>query len=197
MKKMTDLYHRIYHDERWWTLPNTLTIIRIALAPVLVACMLLGALELAFGVVIFASLSDMLDGSIARFLQSTTHLGALLDPIADKLFLLTSFCSLAFIPSPLMPIPLWFFCLVVAREATIVIGTTLVMLTNASVTIAPSIWGKLTTFFQLLFIIWVFGCHFIGFQPGILYEVLLYALALFSLFSLGTYIKRGISYVVG
>ena len=195
MKKITDLYHRIYHDERWWTIPNILTFIRIGLAPVLVASMIAGKLEQAFIVVLVASLSDMLDGGIARITHSTTHLGAFLDPIADKLFLLTTFCSLVFIDSPLLRVPLWFLLLALVREITIIVGTFFVMIRNTSVNVAPSIWGKLTTCFQLLFIIWLFVCHFTGFQPGILYDTLLYALTLFSLFSLGAYIKRGIHYV--
>lgn len=195
--KITDLYHRIYHDERWWTIPNILTLIRIGLTPVLVISMVTGKLEQAFIIVLFASLTDMLDGCIARFTHSTTHLGAFLDPIADKLFLLTTFCSLVFVDTPLLHMPLWFLLLAIAREATIMFGTLIVMIRNTSFTVAPSIWGKFTTFFQLLFIIWLFICHFTGFQPGVLNDTLLYALALFSLFSLGTYIKRGITYVFG
>ncbi|MFA6527179.1 MAG: CDP-alcohol phosphatidyltransferase family protein, partial [Candidatus Babeliales bacterium] len=139
MKKITDLYHRIYHDERWWTIPNILTFIRIGLAPVLVASMIAGKLEQAFIVVLVASLSDMLDGGVARFTRSTTHLGAFLDPIADKLFLLTTFCSLVFIDSPLLHVPLWFLLLALVREVTIIVGTFFVMIRNTSVNVAPSI----------------------------------------------------------
>lgn len=196
MTKITDLYHRIYHDELWWTIPNVLTFIRIGLAPALVACMIMGKLELAFVIVLGASLSDMLDGYIARSTESVTHLGAFLDPIADKFFLLSTFCSLVFIDSPLLHVPLWFLILAVLREVIIMLGTLFIMVRNTSVNVSPSIWGKLTTCFQLLFIIWLFVCHFIGFQPGVFYTILLYALTLFSLFSLATYIKRGINYVL-
>lgn len=195
LRKLIDLYHRIHHDEYWWTIPNLLTLLRIGLAPAMVLCMATGSLYKAFIVVFMASISDMLDGFIARITFSTTHLGAFLDPVADKLFLLTTFCSLVFIDSPLPHIPLWFFLLALARELIIMAGTLFIMLRNPLVNVAPSMWGKLTTFFQLLFILWLFVCHFAEFEPGVLYNILLYALALFSVFSLATYVNRGINYV--
>jgi cardiolipin synthase len=197
MKKFLVLYQRIYQDQYWFTIPNILSLLRIGLAPILVLSMYAGLLKCAFLIVVFASITDLLDGFLARSYKSITNLGILLDPLADKLFLLMTFGSLALVESPLFRVPIWFLTIVFVREIIMVIGVVLVLWLNNAARIAPSIWGKMTTFFQLLFILWLFGSYFFGIAPNYPYEVLLRLLALFSLFSLGTYIRMGIKYVFG
>jgi cardiolipin synthase len=76
------------------TAPNLLTLLRICLAPFLVAAILEGNFGLSFGLFVAAGLTDALDGALARVLKQRTMLGQYLDPVADKLLLSTLFLVL-------------------------------------------------------------------------------------------------------
>jgi len=195
MQKLSHLFQKISQDKYWLTLPNVLTFMRIALAPVVVIGMSMGCLRFSFTVFVLAAMTDLFDGLLARWCNVQTHLGKIVDPIADKLLLVSSFCALAFLPSPLFPIPVWFFVIIFAREIVIILGSWVVLRLNPQTPFEPIIWGKLTTFFQILFIIWMFTCYFVGWEPRRTYGIFLVLLAFFSLLSLLQYIKIGWLYV--
>ena len=84
-------------------LPNTITFVRVVLIPVFIGLMSYGYYRIALFVYVAACLTDALDGLIARLTNTKTELGAFLDPMADKLLIVTSFVTLALLISPLVP----------------------------------------------------------------------------------------------
>lgn len=184
----------IYSDKRWLTVSNVLTASRILLAPCVVLVIYLQLWSLAFFIFFYAGATDFFDGYIARLFKDQTSLGKMLDPIADKIFLSVSFGALAFLPSPLFPIPEWFFVIIMLRESILLVGTYVVMRVDKNFTIAPSIWGKLTTCFQLLFILWLFICYFAHWSPIKTYRFSLSVLTMLSVVSLLHYMAKGFIY---
>ena len=128
------------------TLANQLTILRIALIPAFVLLVVygyLGSALLVFGV---AGLTDALDGIIARRTGQRTSLGAWLDPMADKLLLVTTFVVLTLPGIPLTNhLPLWLTVLVITRDVVIVGVVAIINLAVGPRTFRPSLLGKATT----------------------------------------------------
>lgn len=131
------------------TIPNLITIGRILLTPVFVILLLKGSRFMAFVVFTLAGISDALDGLIARCFNKRTVLGAYLDPIADKLLIVSAFVSLAV----LKIIPEWVAVIVLSRDIVIVLGIGVFALTNIHVEIHPSLISKCTTLFQIATVI--------------------------------------------
>ena len=129
--------------------PNLLTFLRILLVPVFVGLIVYGYPRWALIVFLLAGLTDALDGMIARVLNQRTTLGGYLDPLADKLLLVTSFVALSAVGS----IPIWVTIIVVSRDVIISIGTLVVHLLRERVNIVPSLAGKATTVAQLLYVL--------------------------------------------
>ncbi len=127
-------------------LPNTITIIRAILIPFFVDLMIYGYYRPALYVFLVACLTDALDGLIARLTHTQTELGAFLDPVADKLLIVSSFITLAL----LGPIPIWLVIIVVSRDIILTLGSLVIYFTGHSLAIKPSPAGKITTFLQLL-----------------------------------------------
>ncbi|MFA5074810.1 MAG: CDP-alcohol phosphatidyltransferase family protein [Candidatus Babeliales bacterium] len=188
-------YKNIHKDKQWFTIANCFTASRIFLVPFIVIGIFYQKWYLVFYLFLYVGLSDLLDGFLARLLNENTNLGKILDPIADKILLVSSFASLAFLESPSFLIPKWFVFLVLFREFFILSGSSLMLLLNINFQIAPTIWGKLTTFFQILFILWIFLCGFFEWNPEKTYHIFLTLLTLFSMLSLLQYIKIGLNYL--
>lgn len=131
-------------------LPNKLTIFRVILIPFFVVLLLfdLTAYDkwIALGIFIVASLTDFLDGYIARKYNLVTNFGKFMDPLADKLLV----CSAMICLVELARIPAWVVIVIIAREF-IISGFRLVASDNG-VVIAASYWGKFKTTFQILMI---------------------------------------------
>jgi cardiolipin synthase len=128
------------------TLANQLTILRIALIPAFVLLMIYGRLGSALLVFIVAGVTDVLDGLIARRADQRTSLGAWLDPMADKLLLVTTFVVLTLPAIPLTNhLPLWLTILVISRDVVIVGVVAIVNLAMGPRTFRPSLCGKLAT----------------------------------------------------
>lgn len=191
MKKIRN----IFKDKSWITIPNGLTILRIILIPFIVFGISKQAWYYVFILLMVSSITDFFDGYIARALHQETYLGRVLDPLADKIFIISIFTSLAFINSPSFWIPKWFVVLVLTRELVIVLGSLFIIETKVKFEIHPTIWGKLTTFFQFMFIAWLFILNFFGWLPTKTYFILLIILSVFSLISFFQYAKIGISYL--
>ncbi|MBF0121582.1 MAG: CDP-diacylglycerol--glycerol-3-phosphate 3-phosphatidyltransferase [Desulfobacterales bacterium] len=128
------------------SIPNILTIIRILLTPIFVICLLKDVFFSGFVIFIFAAITDGLDGFIARYFNQRTVLGAYLDPIADKMLLMSAFITL----SVLKIIPSWLTVIVLSRDVVIVLGVAIIAIVEIKVEIKPSIISKLTTLFQLV-----------------------------------------------
>ena len=128
------------------TFANQLTLLRMLLIPVFAILLVYGQVGGALAVFIVASVTDMLDGYFARRSGQPTTLGAWLDPVADKLLLLTMFIVLT-LPLPHLThrIPLWLTVVVFSRDLGIVLTVSIVNLALGPRTFYPSIWGKLAT----------------------------------------------------
>jgi len=128
------------------TLANQLTILRIILVPVFVLLVVYGYLGWALIVFLTAGITDALDGLIARRAGQRTTLGAWLDPMADKLLLVTTFVVLTLPGLPLTNhIPLWLTVFVISRDVVIVGVVAIVSLAAGPRTFRPSMLGKLAT----------------------------------------------------
>ncbi|BCS33701.1 CDP-alcohol phosphatidyltransferase [Luteitalea sp. TBR-22] len=127
------------------TFANQLTLLRMLLIPVFAILLVYGQVGWALTVFVVASATDLLDGYVARRSGPTT-LGAWLDPVADKLLLLTMFVVLTFpLPHLTHRIPLWLTVVVASRDVGIVLTVSIVNLALGPRTFYPSIWGKLAT----------------------------------------------------
>lgn len=134
-------------------LPNKLTVLRVILVPVFVL-FLLGNITpydkwIALVIFVVASLTDLLDGKIARKYNLVTNFGKFMDPLADKLLV----CSAMICFIAMKKMPTWMVLIVIAREF-IISGFRLVASDNG-VVIAASYWGKFKTAFSMVMIIFV------------------------------------------
>ena len=132
-------------------LPNKLTMFRVILIPFFVFFMLTdyaGAASnwIALGIFIVASLTDLLDGKIARKYNLVTNFGKFMDPLADKLLV----CSALICLVELCQIPSWIVIIIIAREF-VISGFRLIASDNG-VVIAASYWGKFKTTFQMIMV---------------------------------------------
>lgn len=173
-----------------WTTSNLLTISRIIAIPFLMYGIMTHQWPLVFILFICTAATDLLDGYFARLSGEPTHLGALLDPLADKLFIFSSFAALAFWQSPSFKIPWWFVLIILLRESLMLLGGLVLLSLKKEELLSPTIWGKLTTFFQILFIVWIFICYFFGWVPAKTYSIILLLLTLSSFISFLHYLSR-------
>ncbi|PIQ82679.1 MAG: hypothetical protein COV76_02350 [Candidatus Omnitrophica bacterium CG11_big_fil_rev_8_21_14_0_20_64_10] len=146
------------------SLANKISLFRILLVPGFVACLLYyrpGESEVfryaAVGLFLLGTITDAVDGYIARAANQASRLGAILDPAADKLFLVTAFLSLSLITTlpPEVRLEPWVPLLVFTRDILIVSGWLLVVLVTGDIRAYPSKLGKATTLFQMLTIVTV------------------------------------------
>jgi len=154
-----------YARERAITVSTMFTIARIVLTPFIVGAMIFGWWGVAFSLFVAAALTDVIDGGLARLLDQRTALGACLDPIADKVLLLSCFATLSFVDTPLFSIPLWFVTFVLLKEFLLVGGAVMLYYARGYVDIYPTKLGKMTMLAQVLFIVWLFACYFFHWMP--------------------------------
>ncbi|MFH1189963.1 MAG: CDP-alcohol phosphatidyltransferase family protein [Candidatus Omnitrophota bacterium] len=137
------------------TLANKISIVRIILIPFFITAVAYSKLDLALLVFISAVISDGADGFIARALKQQTQLGTILDPIADKLLLMSAYICLSMVHSipPHLRLPPYVPIIVISRDVIIVIGSIIVYVVKGDIKISPSPLGKITTFFQMIAIV--------------------------------------------
>jgi len=169
-------------------IPNALTILRILLIPVIVGFLVYGYYDYALITLIVAMITDALDGTIARLANQKTEFGAYLDPLADKLLLMTTFITF----SLLSLVPVWSVIVVVSRDAILLTGTLLARVTETKIDASPSVLGKATTVFQSAYIILVLALSSRQFDPALL-TPLLYTMSILTVVSGLHYIVRGVS----
>jgi cardiolipin synthase len=130
--------------------PNVLTLCRLFSVPVFLALLSKQRFTYALYVFCAAGLTDALDGTIARWFDARTEIGAFLDPFADKLMLLSAFVALTFENA----IPGWLLGVVIIRDVVIVFGYFMLsFFTGERVPVRPSYLGKAATCFQLACVI--------------------------------------------
>lgn len=155
---------RFTSSRHWKALnwPNRISIIRLLLVPPLVMLLLNlqdipWARHAALGIFAVMAFSDFLDGTIARRYNIKTRLGAILDPLADKILIICSIVllSLPDYAPPEFHFPAWVAVAVVGKDLWVIIGTLVVYLVTDRLAIAPTISGKASTVVQLLTVLLV------------------------------------------
>ena len=144
-------------------IPNLLTIVRIALVYPILNNIYLGNFEISIIYFIVASITDGLDGFIARKMNWQTELGTLLDPVADKILLSGSI----FILWLNQYIPFYIFVIFFSRDVTILLGAAIRMTIIESDTPTPNFLGKLTTTLQIIYIAIIFLKEIIDIDLGL------------------------------
>lgn len=168
-----------------------LTILRVLLTPVFVLLILYGRMQTALAVFMLAGFTDLMDGLIARRFNQKSELGTLLDPIADKLLLVSSFLVLTFTGVALtVRIPVWLTVAVISRDILLVTAVVIVNLALGKHLFPPSIWGKWTTTLQLLTVFLVLAANALELRLPVLVPVFFATLAL-TVFSGLHYLCRG------
>ena len=128
------------------TAANQLTLLRMLLIPAFVILVIYGHLGWALTVFVIAGVTDGLDGLIARRSNQKTSLGAWLDPMADKLLLVTTFVVLALPNLDLANrLPVWLTVCIISRDVVIILTVAVVNLAIGRRTFRPSIFGKIAT----------------------------------------------------
>lgn len=171
------------------SLADKVSIIRILLIPFFVSFLIIYkrfdldySRYIALGIFIIAVLTDFFDGLVARIKKEKSEIGKVIDPLADKLLLNAAFVSLYFLK---FPISWWVVLIVISRDIIILIGIAILNFIKIEIVIFPSMWGKFTTFFQMLTIISVLS--------GFVFSYLVGCLAVFFTVVSGIgYIKRGV-----
>jgi cardiolipin synthase len=137
-------------SEPVFTIANQLTLLRMALAPLLVVLVLSREHGWALATFVLAGLSDALDGLIARRGHQQTTLGAMLDPLADKLLMGGAYVVLTWASTVVCPIPIWLTVTLLSRDAIIVVTVAVVNLTVGRRVFPPSLLGKTATAAQIV-----------------------------------------------
>lgn len=132
-------------------IPNLLTLLRISLVPVLILLLNNHAYNMALWVFVLAGLTDGLDGFIAKRYGYLTQLGAVLDPLADKFLLLSSFVMLTIAGD----LPFWLLIVAAFRELIIITGVMLLTILYDHFEMKPIISSKINTFMQIMLVVLV------------------------------------------
>src|SRR5918993_5459541 len=139
------------------TVPNLLTVFRMVLIPVFVSLLFYQNFVLALAVFILAGITDGIDGFLARRFNQKSQLGTILDPIADKLLLVTSFITLSLASivgrGDHLPVPFWVTAAVISRDVFIVVGAAAINIVTGFRGFRPSLLGKANTVVQITAIV--------------------------------------------
>jgi cardiolipin synthase len=168
------------------TIPNMVTAARIIMAPIFIIFLINDELTSALGVFLLCVASDGVDGMIARLFNQKSKLGSYLDPLADKLLLVTAFVVLAvrgFLPA-------WLTVMVISRDVLILLGVLVLFLIGFQLNIKPSTLSKLNTCLQFTTVIAVLSKGYFA-LPGVFYSYLYYGTALLTIGSGLDYMRYG------
>lgn len=167
------------------TIPNIITFCRFLMVPAVIYALLQGEMAPAFIIFVLAGLSDGIDGFIARQFNQQSELGSYLDPIADKLLLISVFIMLAILDY----LPHWLVVLVVSRDVLIVIAVVLSSLMTHPITVNPLLVSKANTAFQIALAAVVLAELAFEVRFGDLQTILVYVVTLLTILSAGAYLR--------
>ena len=137
---------------------NKISTFRILSVPFFIACLLYYTPQrdhlrlLALFIFIIAVISDIVDGYIARRKKEHSPAGLILDPLGDKILLVSAFIFLRLVNTGIR-FPIWVTLIVVSRDAIIILGIIAIFIVRQKFDMMPTIWGKLTTIFQMASVI--------------------------------------------
>ena len=166
------------------TVPNLISIFRLVLVPITIDAILSESFALAFWVFLVAGVSDGIDGFIARAFDQKSELGSYLDPLADKLLLVSIFVTMAVIGE----LPIWLAILVLSRDVLIVGGIMLSWGLGRRLPIQPKLVSKANTTAQIAFAALVLASRAFGFEVGVLWTVGIVAVVALTLVSGTAYV---------
>lgn len=179
------------------TVANCITMARLILVPFFVYFFAVGDKGTAFVIFCIASCSDFIDGTVARLLNQMSEWGAILDPIADKLLLESSFLCLVITGV----LPIWFFALALTRDLMIVFGIVFLEFRHIDFP-HRAIWSsKIATFAQMVTIafglLWLWKPHIMLFEYNMQFygEISMYISAFLIVISGALYVRRGLGLV--
>ncbi len=165
-------------------IPNLLTLLRIAAVPVLILMLKDEAYAFALVLFVLAGLSDGLDGYIAKRYHYETRLGAILDPVADKLLLVSCFVML----SLLGKIPFWLMVIIAFRDLLIVGGYLMLVILDGTVAMRPSVVSKINTVLQIALVAATLAQNAHWVTWPVLANVLIYTVTLTTIWSGAQYV---------
>ncbi|MBN2267414.1 MAG: CDP-alcohol phosphatidyltransferase family protein [Candidatus Babeliaceae bacterium] len=168
------------------TIPTILTLIRLFLVVPLAGAILDQSWVIALLIFAIAVVTDLLDGYLARLFKQESFLGACLDPIADKLLIVTSYGALL-CQSRSSFLPEWFFYLVLGKEALLVAGAMIFGLLQNRVTICATWAGKYAMVAQSVLIASIFIKEMVGIWHPIIGEILIWISTALVIVALGSY----------
>lgn len=142
----------------FWTIPNAISLARMATIPFIVYAIIHGAWMTAFVLFALAGLSDGVDGLIARYFHQSSAFGAYIDPVADKTLTIAVFW--AFVSVGLVPV--WLLLLIVARDIAIIAGAALLAARGAASAIRPLPISKLNTAVLIVLAGWLLAANAFG-----------------------------------
>jgi cardiolipin synthase len=173
------------------SIPNLITLARIILVPVVVWAIASGQLRLAFLLFLVAAVSDAVDGFLAKRFGMKTELGAYLDPLADKVLIVSIYVTLGVTTV----IPLWIVILVVSRDFMIVGAILLSWVVDRPVKIRPLIVGKLNTGAQIVYPGLVLAAHGYSFDVEPVLTLVMVLVAVLTLLSVGLYLAEWVRHM--
>ncbi len=174
-------------------IPNFITIARVMSVPVIFWLLISGEMQTAFYVFVAAGASDALDGYLAKRFDWRTELGAVLDPLADKLLLVSLFLALGVAKE----LPLWLVLAVVSRDILIVLAVMVSWLMDQPVEIKPLAVSKINTLFQIVLVAAVLADAAFGLGLGVVRTALVWITGTLTLLSLAAYLRAWFTHMTG
>jgi cardiolipin synthase len=175
------------------TIANMITILRFFLVPGVVWALLTGNIGLAFAGFLVAGISDAIDGFIARQFNQRSELGAYLDPMADKLLLVSVFVVLGYMGE----LPLWLVIAAVARDALILLAVALASVMGRPVAVKPLYVSKVNTTVQIVLAGLVLAELSFALNVGFAREILVVACGALTAASAGAYLVPWLKHMTG
>ena len=173
------------------TIPNFITVLRFILVPAIIMAMLYGRMDLAFAGLLVAGVSDGIDGFIARQFDQRSELGAWLDPVADKLLLV----SVVIMLGKLGHLPAWLVVLIVSRDVLIVGAVILQILFGNPMEVRPLMVSKANTVAQITMVTVALAGLGFGFDIAVIFNVLIGVAALLTVASGAAYLVTWLRFV--
>ena len=171
------------------TVPNLLTVFRMVLIPVFVTLVFYQRFPWALSVFVVAGITDFFDGMLARRFDQRSSLGTILDPVADKLMMVTAFVVLSLrsvYPHPIpshLPVPFWVTVTVISRDVFIVVGAAAINIMTGFRGFRPSWLGKISTGVQIVAIALILLAASVPYGTGYYLPTVYFTVFVFSVLS--------------
>ena len=173
------------------SIPNLITLARILLVPVLVWAIIAGEMQLAFLLFLAAGISDAVDGFLAKRFGMATELGAFLDPLADKVLIVSIYVALGITGA----LEAWLVILVVSRDIMIIGAVLLSWLVDRPVAMKPALVSKLNTAAQIVFATLTLATLALNVNAEPLLTVMMGLVVILTLLSIGFYLREWVRHM--